>query len=324
MVNLITQSDIKKALELFSAIHEVEKIYPNPAFMDGKLLMDHVFQVLDKIQPNEDASFNFNILHEAFIGYYATIGNNGSGNLSGGVQPIGKINTPSHFWQLYLFENLPRVIHGAERYMAQPLLQKQDFDMEKWLMCSSDDRCFMKMAFEANEFDIDKLLPKITKVKDEEPKNFSPFWYPCNSYYNVECTWWFPCKGLVRESRDYADGNREFYSCSSHEDILITYNYEDSYFKHEQERDSSNNTKPFIWGRNKIAAEEMKEMESDSIHIKENPKKKGQFFFICGKIIGFVSKVALKAIEQGASSKDLIYVECSIDETIAFLHIHRS
>lgn len=69
-----------------------------------------------------------------------------------------------------------------------------------------------------------------------------------------------------------------------------------------------------IISRNRMSAESLKAMNNDDLHIKENPKKAGSFFFVCGDITaGYISKPALSHIQAGGTAKDLQYAECSID-----------
>ena len=69
-----------------------------------------------------------------------------------------------------------------------------------------------------------------------------------------------------------------------------------------------------IISRNRMSVESLKSMNNDKLHIKENPKKAGSFFFVCGDTVGYISKPALNKIQNGGTAKDLQYAECSIDE----------
>lgn len=69
-----------------------------------------------------------------------------------------------------------------------------------------------------------------------------------------------------------------------------------------------------IISRNQMTVEELKSMQADNLHVKENPKKAGSFFFSCGNInAGYISPKALEAIKDGAQAKDLKFAECSLD-----------
>ncbi len=68
-----------------------------------------------------------------------------------------------------------------------------------------------------------------------------------------------------------------------------------------------------IISRNRRSVESLKSMNSDELHIKENPKKVGSFFFVCGDVRGYISKPALSKIQGGGTAKDLQYAECSLD-----------
>ena len=68
-----------------------------------------------------------------------------------------------------------------------------------------------------------------------------------------------------------------------------------------------------IVSRNRMSVESLKAMSNDDLHIKENPKKAGSFFFVCGDTVGYISKPALNKIQGGCKAKDLQYAECSID-----------
>ena len=68
-----------------------------------------------------------------------------------------------------------------------------------------------------------------------------------------------------------------------------------------------------IVSRNRMSVESLKSMSNDQLHIKENPKKAGSFFCVCGDTVGYISKPALNKIHNGGTAKDLQYAECSID-----------
>lgn len=68
-----------------------------------------------------------------------------------------------------------------------------------------------------------------------------------------------------------------------------------------------------IISRNRMSVDSLKSMNNDALHIKENPKKVGSFFFVCGDVVGYISKPALSKIQGGCEAKDLQYAECSID-----------
>ena len=68
-----------------------------------------------------------------------------------------------------------------------------------------------------------------------------------------------------------------------------------------------------IISRNRMSVESLKSMSNDQLHIKENPKKAGSFFFTCGDTVGYISKPALNKIQSGCTANDLQYAECSID-----------
>ena len=44
-----------------------------------------------------------------------------------------------------------------------------------------------------------------------------------------------------------------------------------------------------IISRNRMSVESLKSMNNDALHIKENPKKVGSFFFVCGDVASAIA-----------------------------------
>ena len=74
-----------------------------------------------------------------------------------------------------------------------------------------------------------------------------------------------------------------------------------------------------ILSRNRMSVESLKSLSNDKLHIKENPKKAGSFFFTCGDVVGYISKPALNKIQAGGTAKDLQFAECSIDGGVTWV-----
>lgn len=236
--------DIGKELRTF--IKELESLH-TPNEMENPLF-DKVFTILDLIEASSGYKYSWTICHGFMSGYYTTImmRDNTLGkprymiptpvndnpchishdydatteDISIGLQTKGVADlSPLAVWQVYLFCKMYRVFYSAEAYQGEAIFSSSDLDVSIFKVQHDDDREDIWSALREIVLTDDDIQPKVYRIGNN---------------YCVECLWWFPSKGLVRETIEYWNSNNKTKQKTESQEVLIPYNYFESYLKHKE------------------------------------------------------------------------------------------
>ncbi|WP_304968020.1 hypothetical protein [Duncaniella muris] len=192
----IDSAMLAKASELYSFIFSIDEEYKNPAQGgERRDLIDGIFAILNGIKPLSYAKYFYDIVHEAFTGYYSTIVLSTDfpvekyldatvDDISYGICSVNGLMTFERVWQVYLFTTVYRLFRGACWYYANPIFS-QDALNEVRIVDES-----LEGGDATDRLNAYHLSP-VMRVDSERDT--------CQ----IECFWWFPAEGLKREVVKY-------------------------------------------------------------------------------------------------------------------------
>ena len=227
---------IAKGKELWSLIQELEGRYDFKEIQkDNQILFDKVMPVFDLIEVTLGCSFSVDICHDFMTGYYCTLFLD-SDLLSSSIEAdcydvtIGlhtKDNielTALSIWQMYLFCRIYKGFKAAQWKYGQPIFNMKGLNIDKLEVAHKDDRKQLFFSLIDLKLTDEDVSPKVYKSDD--------------GCYHVECLWWFPFKGLVKESIEYKDMHHRTFERKVNQEVLIPYNYADSYYENRKEEEN--------------------------------------------------------------------------------------
>lgn len=243
---MMTEMLVNKGKELCTFIKEYE-VQHSPYDSDRPLL-EKTFKILNLIEVSPECDYSLTICHEFMSGYYTTlmlegntlgkpiytipapVGDNPclvshdydatTSDISIGIQTRGGMFlSPMIVWQIYLFCKMYRLFYSAEAYQGEVIFSSSDFNDSKFNVQYDEDREAIWEALREMVLTDDEIQPKVYKIGNN---------------YCVECLWWFPAKGLVRETIEYWNGGNKTKEVMKNHEVLIPYNYAESYFKHKE------------------------------------------------------------------------------------------
>ena len=224
---------IAKGKQLWSLIQELESRYDfKEIIKDNQILFDKVMLVFDSIEVAIGCNYSIDVCHEFMSGYYCTLFLDSSlfsssleatsDDITIGLHTKENVQLEvSSIWQIYLFCRIYKGFIAAHWNYGQPIFDMEDICIDKLEVAHADDRKLLFFSFHDLSLSHKDICPKIYK-SDEDT-------------YHLECLWWLPFKGLVRETIEYKDMHHRTYEKKVNQEVLVPYSYVDSYYKHKKE-----------------------------------------------------------------------------------------